>query len=85
MSRRSKFVRSRVNALKYYAEQLMLPHIPEPAGEPHKIITCCKCGTAKGLEFFTTGDGETYYKCPCGFESEPIGMAPFPRKGFDIP
>jgi hypothetical protein len=68
---------------KYYAEQLELPTLlPD---EPHQIIRCCKCGSAKGLDFFTTGDGETYYKCPCGYESEPLGMAPFPRKGFDIP
>lgn len=85
MSRTTKFGRSRVKALKYYAEQLMLPIIPEPPSEPHKIITCCKCGSAKGLDFHTTGEGDTYYKCSCGFESEPLGKAPFPRKGFDIP
>jgi len=82
---RNKFSRSKVKALKYYAEQLMLPNLPESVNEPHKIIRCCKCGSAKGLDFHTTGDGETYYKCPCGFESEPLGKASAFRKGFDIP
>lgn len=58
----------KVKLLKYYAEQFMLPHMPEPSGEPHTIITCCKCGSTKGLTFHTTSDGEKYYKCSCGFE-----------------
>lgn len=75
---------SRVKVLKYYAEQLMLPHIPEPVGEPHIIVNCCKCGSAKGLEWKKTKDGEQYYKCSCSFESEPLGKVAYPRKGFDF-
>lgn len=44
-----------------------------PPSEPHKIISCAKCGEAKHLEFRLTGDDELYYRCPCGFESQPLG------------
>ncbi len=70
--------------LKFYAEQLKLSILPL-ATEPHTVVRCCKCDEAKRLEFRTTGNGELYYVCPCGFESEPLGEASAFRKGFDIP
>lgn len=68
---------------RYYSDQMLLTPILDVA-EPHKIIRCPKCDEAKGLEWHTTADGEQYFKCSCGFESDPLGSAPFPRKGFDF-
>lgn len=60
---------------KYYARQVVMPQVLE-LDEPHKIVRCAACDEAKKLEFRRSGDGELYYKCQCGFESEPLGKAP---------
>ena len=46
--------------------------------EPHEIVQCVVCGEAKKLEFRRDGDDELYYIChSCGFESQPLGPAPY--------
>ena len=65
---------SKARLKKYYAEQMLLEPVASQS-EPHQIVRCCKCDSHK-IEFHRTGDGEMYYKCPCGFESEPMGQAP---------
>ncbi len=62
---------------KHFAEQFLLPLQPEPPSEPHQIVRCMVCDAAQGLEFIRDGDDRMYYICSsCGFESEPMGMAP---------
>lgn len=70
-----KFKRfSKSQLRKYYAEQMKLEFL-DSHPEPHSIPRCCKCDSAK-IQFDVTGDGELYYKCECGFESMPLGLAP---------
>jgi hypothetical protein len=61
---------SKAQLKKYYAEQMLLEPVASQS-EPHSIHRCCKCDSAK-LQFDVTSDGELYYKCECGFESEPL-------------
>lgn len=62
---------------KYYAEQLRLEPVVSQS-EPHKVIRCVACDEAKHLEFHRDGDNQMYYVCHhCGFESQPIGPAPY--------
>jgi hypothetical protein len=75
--------RNKKSVIKHYADQMLLTPLLDIA-EPHKIIRCPKCDEAKGLEWHRTDSGEQYFKCPCGFKSNPLGPAPFPRKGFDF-
>ena len=50
----------------------------DSASEPHEIVQCVVCGEAKNLEFRRDGDDELYYICHnCGFESQPLGPAPY--------
>lgn len=68
---------SRKKLKKYYAKQMLLPHVVPPS-EPHTIPRCVACDDAKNLEFRRDGDGNMYYRCHnCGFESESIGPAPY--------
>lgn len=67
---------SKKTIIKYYADQLRLEPIVE-ASEPHKIVRCVKCDEVKDLEWRRDGDNNMYYVCKCGFESEPMGPAPF--------
>jgi len=69
--------------VKYYASQVVMTQVVE-LDEPHKIVRCSACDEAKNLEFHRTENGEQYYKCQCGFQSQPLGKAPYPRKGIDI-
>lgn len=60
--------------LKYYAEQMLLQPVVSES-EPHSIPRCVACDNPK-IEFHRNGDGQLYYKCSCGFESEELGPAP---------
>lgn len=71
-----KFNRYSKEKIKRYADQLRLEPIVKDS-EPHKIVRCVKCDEAKNLEWRRDGDNCMYYICKCGFESEPMGPAPF--------
>lgn len=74
LKRYPKKVLTKKRLKKFYAEQRKLHPIVETS-EPHTIVRCCKCDSAK-LKFDVTGDNELYYVCECGYESEPCGLAP---------
>lgn len=60
---------------KYYAAQPRLECVEH--SEPHKIVRCVRCDEAKDMAWRRNGDDDMYYICKCGFESEPMGPAPF--------
>jgi hypothetical protein len=60
---------------KHYAKQMLFEPLAGQS-EPHKVVRCLACDNVKGLEFRRSGDDQMYYRCPCGFESEELGLAP---------
>lgn len=54
---------------------ILVPFKENGDSEPHIVVRCARCDSAK-IVYRRSGDDELYYRCGCGFESEPLGPCP---------